>query len=129
MIVGKLIEELKNLDSNLVVMASISQKGEPLFFVNLFGTSRNFPTITLLDIKPLPSEKIIGSFIEELELWVNQKDELENKFPVHLMCSFDYEDLSYDLRYFPLTRLIKRSDGIVLIGDTKESLELREHFK
>ena len=126
MIVEKLIEELESLDSNLVLMANIDGNGGKLLFVYIFGNSQGFPIIKLSDIRPLPSAKKVRQLLNELERWVERGN--KNASPIHLMTSFDYEDSSYDLKYYSIINVINSMDTVTLISDGNEILEMREHF-
>lgn len=123
--VEELIKILEGIDPDAILMADINN-GEKEFFVYIFGNSQGFPIIKLSDMHPLPSEKKVRKLLNELERWVERGN--KDTSPIHLMASFDYEDSSYDLKYYSIINVINGMDTVTLVSDGNEILKMREHL-
>ncbi len=129
MVIRDLIARLNELDNDLSIMAKIGQASNAALFVDLFGNSNGAPTMFLSDERPLPSVKKSETLLKEIEIWVNESINYQSESNVFLVNSFDYDDGSYDFRYFKLEEVLQVGEEALLIGSDQECKNLREHFE
>lgn len=129
MVIRDLIARLNELDNDLSIMAKIGQASNAALFVDLFGNSNGAPAMFLSDERPLPSVKKSETLLKEIEIWVNESINYQPESNVFLVNSFDYDDGSYDFRYFKLVEVLQVGKEALLIGSDQECKNLREHFE
>ena len=115
-------------ESNLPVVAIFSNDSQKIFFVDLFGNSDGLPTIMISEDEPPQSRKKSGVLLKELNLWKTESINYVPDANIYLVSNFEYEDGSYDFRYFQLEDVIQEKSCSKLVAKSDESVELREHF-
>ncbi|MER2497017.1 hypothetical protein ABS858_13045 [Vibrio neptunius] len=129
MIISDLISRLHELDNNLCMKAKVGSVSNDAMFVDIFGNSNGLPTMHLSDEKPLPSVKKCKTLLKELDIWFKESTNHKPESNVYLVVSYDYNDGSYDFRYFKLVNVFQDNEQIFLIGNEQECESLREHFE
>lgn len=61
------------------------------------------------------------TLLKEIEIWVNESINYQPESNVFLVNSFDYDDGSYDFRYFKLEDVLQVGEEALLIGSDQES--------
>lgn len=128
MVIGDLASKLEKLDKDLPIMAKVVSVTNEILFVDLFGKRNGLPALHLSDERPLPTVKKCRTLLKELDVWLNESVNNQPESKVYLSSIYDYEDGSYDFRYFKLKDIVQDNDQIILIGNDLESNNLREHF-
>lgn len=129
MLVRDLITKLNELNGDLSMMAKIGQGTSESLFIDLFGNSNGIPTMYLSCEKPLPSVKKCKTLLEELEIWAAESIHHQSDSNVYLVNCFDYDDGSYDFRYFKIEDVVHDGIEVLLISSVMENKDLREHFE
>lgn len=130
MVVTKLIEELKLLGNiSKPLLASIEVDLAKNLYVDLFVNSSGLPAITTSEEEPLPFNKQGNVLLQELQAWEQESIHYDSKSDVYLMTSYEYDDESYDFRYFKLKAISDEGDNLILIAEPEECIELREHHE
>ena len=128
MVICDLISRLNEFGKELPMMAKIGSVTNRALFVDLFGNSNGLPTMHLSEERPLASVKKCGTLLKELDVWVKESTNHQPESNVYLVSSYDYDDGSYDFRYFKLEDVVQDSEQVFLIGNEQECENLREHF-
>ncbi|MFS1441877.1 MULTISPECIES: hypothetical protein [unclassified Vibrio] len=128
MVIKDLICRLNELDNELCMMARVGSVSNSALFVDLFGNSNGLPVIHLSDEMPLPSVKKCAILSKELEIWIDESTNHQAESNIYLVNTYDYDDGSYDFRYFKLVNISQDNDQVFLIGDEQDCEVLREHF-
>lgn len=111
------------------MMAMIGNESEKELFVDLFANSNGLPTIMLSEEEPLPSTKSCCILLKELLIWEKESVHHQPSSDIYIVTNYEYEDGSYDFRYFKLVTLYDENSKLVLITEDEECIELREHFE
>lgn len=130
MVVTKLIEELQLFEStSKPLFASLNHKLAEKLYVDIFGNSKGLPTVFLSDEEPLPKNKEGNTLLAELQRWKNESSHYNPDSDVFLIAYHEYEDKSYDGRYFKLKNVSDEGDSLTLVAEQDECIELREHYE
>ena len=128
MVIKDLICRLNELDNELCMMARVGSVSNSALFVDLFGNSNGLPAIHLSVEMPLPSVKKCATLLKELVVWIEESTNNQAESNIYLVSTYDYDDGSYDFRYFKLVNISQDNDQIFLIGGEQDCESLREHF-
>jgi len=130
MIVTKLIEELKLLGNiSKPLFASIDGSLTKDLYVGMFGHSNGLPTVSISEDEPLPANKQSNTLLIELQRWKNESIHYNSDTDVYFITNYEYEDESYDFRYFKLKAVSDEGDNLALIAEPGECIELRKHHE
>lgn len=130
MVVTKLIEKLKLLENtSKPLFASLNEDTTKKYFVDVFGNSCGLPTISISEDEPLPANKDSSILLEELKRWRTDSTHYNPDTDLYLIANYEYEDESYDIRYFKLEEVVEKGNDLILIAASNESVELREHYE
>lgn len=128
MIVTELIEDLKVLgDISKPIFASLEADLAKKLYVDLFVNSNGLPAISTSEEEPLPFNKKGNILLQELQTWEKESIHYDSKSDVYLITNYEYDDGSYDFRYFKLKAISDEGDNLILIARPDECIELREH--
>jgi len=103
--------------------------GESYFNLSIFMTSQGKPVVKLREMDLEGNSKTADILIRELENWMRKSDHAKNKSPLYCVLDYEYEDGSYDLRYYRIKGVDNQSGCNVLLADETELVELREHYE
>jgi hypothetical protein len=130
MVVSNLIQELERLDNiSKPLFASLCNNLVEKFYVGSFGNSNGLPTLSMSDDEPLPENKEGKTLLAELKRWKRESIHYKHDSDVYMTAVYEYDDESYDFRYFKLKAVSDEGDCLTLISESYEYIELREHYE
>ncbi|PJC86803.1 hypothetical protein CSW98_07355 [Vibrio sp. HA2012] len=111
------------------MVASIATISSSVLYVDIFGNSGGNPTIFVSEERPIPEEKRCGVLLKELNIWKDERIYVHQDSTLYLSAIFEYDDESYDFRFFELVDVVEEELCIRLVGSLEESTILREHYE
>jgi hypothetical protein len=128
--INKLIEEVTLLGGiSKPVLASLNECSTEKFYVDVFGNSNGLPTVSISVDEPLPEVKKSDILLEEIIRWKEESIHYLPDASVYLISNYEYDDESYDIRYFKLRCVIEEKSSLILISEPSECIELREYYE
>lgn len=118
---------IKNVDKPVFAAADFSSNRR--LYVDLFANANGLPAILVSEDTPLPSVKHGSTLLHELHTWKNDSIHYDPSSIIYLMLVHDYEDSSYDFRYYKINKITNEDLALVLIYDSHECFELREFYE
>lgn len=126
--VTEVINALERYKSSNKLMACIGQDTDKLMFIGVFGNAYGRPFLSVRNEIPQQGAKTCSTLLFELKLWKEESDFYDCATDIYMSALFEYEDESYDFRYFKLHWVKPTKECLLLIGDLSEDAEMREHF-
>lgn len=129
MVVTELIEKIRLLKNlSRPIYGSLGERSNELYYVNLFGNHNGLPSVSIYMEKPIKC-KTGAILLSELENWKKESIHYEADVHVYLNCIHNYEDESYDFRFFKIRFLLDEGEQVILVAESNESIEFRDHHE
>jgi len=129
MIVSELLDLLcESQDLSHPVRALISSVDPRILNTDILGSAHGIPSISVIEGDRLPFAKTCGVLVDEIRTFDNEGESVKRYSRIYVSIVVEYEDESYDHRFFDIGSVRHTGEEVVLVAEPEERLELREWY-